>query len=207
CIDVRRIDHRAAGVDERVQDGGTCGLVGRPVEHVAAQRQRRDFYAAVANRPLVHAASPFDPSPNEIWPASLPSQTKFWPVVHHLFVKFSDTHAHVGEFDRDVAVNSVVALWSYALAACAFASVVLWRLRSRADRTERLLIASCAATAIWATIAAVYGRTDPMTMVSGTLRNLIWMVLLYEMSGGVRGSTWSGMRLVFAAVALSIGLH
>jgi len=104
-------------------------------------------------------------------------------------------------------VNSVVAFWSYALAACAFASVVLWRLRSRADRTERLLIASCAATAIWATIAAVYGRTDPMTMVSGTLRNLIWMVLLYEMSGGVRGSTWSGMRLVFAAVALSIGLH
>jgi putative PEP-CTERM system histidine kinase len=60
---------------------------------------------------------------------------------------------------------------------------------------------------VWATIAAVFGRTDPMTMVSGTLRNLIWMVLLYEMSGGVRGATWSGMRLVFAAVTLSIGLH
>ena len=104
-------------------------------------------------------------------------------------------------------MNSVVAFWSYALAACAFASVVVWRLRAPVDRTERLLIGSCAATAIWATIAAVYGRTDPMTMVSGTLRNLIWMVLLYEMSGGVRGATWSGMRLVFAAVALSIGLH
>jgi len=104
-------------------------------------------------------------------------------------------------------VNSVVAFWSYALAACAFASVVVWRLRAPVDRTERLLIGSCATTAVWATIAAVYGRTDPMTMVSGTLRNLIWMVLLYEMSGGVRGATWSGMRLVFAAVALSIGMH
>ena len=104
-------------------------------------------------------------------------------------------------------MNSVVAFWSYALAACAFASVLLWRLRTGGDRSERLLLGACAATAVWATIAAVYGRNDPMTMTSGTLRNLTWMVLLYEMSGGVRGATWSGMRLVFAAVALSIGLH
>ena len=104
-------------------------------------------------------------------------------------------------------MNGLVAFWSYALAACAFASVVLWRLRTRGDRSERLLLAACAGTAVWATIAAVYGRNDPMTMTAGTLRNLVWMVLLYDMSGGVRGATWYGMRLVFAAVALSIGLH
>ena len=130
-----------------------------------------------------------------------------FPAVHHLFVKFSDTLSHVGAFDRHAPVNGLIAFWSYALAACAFASVVLWRLRSRNDRSQRLLLAACAGTALWASVAALYGRTDPMTMTFGTLRNLVWVMLLYDMSGGVRGATWSGMRLVFAAVALSIGLH
>ena len=100
-----------------------------------------------------------------------------------------------------------MAFWSYALAACAFASVVLWRLRTRGDRSEALLLAACSATAIWAAIAAVYGQTDPLTMSAGTLRNLIWVILLYDMSGGARVTAPSGLRLVFAAVALSIGLH
>ena len=97
--------------------------------------------------------------------------------------------------------------WSYALAACAFASVMLWRARSRGDRSDALLLAACAATAIWAAIAAVYGRTDPMTMTFGTLRNLVWVMLLYDMSGAGRTAAPSGLRLVFGAVALSIGLH
>ena len=96
--------------------------------------------------------------------------------------------------------------WSYALAACAFASVVLWRARSRGDRSETLLLAACAGTAIWAAVAAVYGRTDAMTMTAGTLRNLLWVILLYDMSGGARRAP-NGLRLVFGAVALSIGLH
>jgi putative PEP-CTERM system histidine kinase len=104
-------------------------------------------------------------------------------------------------------VNGPIASWSYQLAACAFALVVLRRGRSRVDRSETLLIAACAGTAIWAAIAAVYGRIDPMTMTAGTLRNLIWLSLLYDMSGGVRPSAPSGLRLVFAAVALSIGMH
>ncbi|MFL6795257.1 MAG: XrtA/PEP-CTERM system histidine kinase PrsK [Sphingomicrobium sp.] len=101
----------------------------------------------------------------------------------------------------------LMTFWSYALAACAFASVMLWRARSRGDRSDALLLAGCAATAIWAAIAAVYGRTDPMTMTFGTLRNLVWVMLLYDMSGGGRTAVPSGLRLVFAAVALSIGLH
>jgi putative PEP-CTERM system histidine kinase len=104
-------------------------------------------------------------------------------------------------------MSGLLAFWSYALAACAFASVVMWRLRSTADRSDRLLLMSCAGTAIWAAVAAIYGRNDAMTMAAGTLRNLVWMLLLYDMSGGVRKDAPSGLRLVFAAVALSIGLH
>jgi putative PEP-CTERM system histidine kinase len=104
-------------------------------------------------------------------------------------------------------MNGLIAFWSYTLAACAFASVVLWRLRAPTDRSERLLLAACLTTAVWAAVAAVYGRADPMTMTFGTLRNLVWVMLLYDMSGGVRASALAGLRLVFAAVALSIGLH
>ena len=104
-------------------------------------------------------------------------------------------------------MQGLIAFWSYALAACAFASIVLWRARAPSDRTEKLLLAACAGTAIWAGVAAVWGRTDPMTMTFGTLRSLIWVILLYDMSSGIRSSAISGLRLVVAAVALSIGLH
>jgi len=104
-------------------------------------------------------------------------------------------------------VQGLIGFWSYALAACAFASVVLWRARSHSDRSEKLLLTACAGTAVWAMVAAVWGRTDPMTMTGGTLRNLLWVMLLYDMSSGIRGSAGGGLRLVFAAVALSLGLH
>jgi putative PEP-CTERM system histidine kinase len=104
-------------------------------------------------------------------------------------------------------MHGLIAFWSYALAACAFASVVLWRARSHSDRSEKLLLTACAGTAVWAMVAAVWGRTDPMTMTFGTLRNLIWIMLLYDMSSGIRGSAAGGLRLVFGAVALSLGLH
>ena len=104
-------------------------------------------------------------------------------------------------------MQGLIGFWSYALAACAFASVVLWRARSHSDRSEKLLLTACAGTAVWAMVAAVWGRTDPMTMTGGTLRNLLWVMLLYDMSSGIRGSAGGGLRLVFAAVALSLGLH
>ena len=104
-------------------------------------------------------------------------------------------------------MQDLILFWSYAAAACAFASVVLWRVRLRTDRSEKLLAASCAATAVWALVAAVFGRVDPLTMTLGTLRNLAWMMLLYDMSGGMRRQSLTGVRLVFGAVALSIGLH
>jgi putative PEP-CTERM system histidine kinase len=104
-------------------------------------------------------------------------------------------------------VNALIAFWSYALAACLFASILLWRLRSRVDRSDRVLLAAYLATALWATSGAVRGPTDPLTMVCGSLRNLAWIMLLYSMSGDLRASSLRGLRLVFGAVALVIGLQ
>ncbi len=128
-------------------------------------------------------------------------------LVHHFFVKFGDTLAHVGSFDRCGLVQDLIGFWSYALAACAFASVALWRVRDRLDRSDRLMIAACFVTAIWALVTGVYGRTDPMTMTFGNVRNLVWIMLIYDMSGGARTSPFIGLRLVFSAVTLAIGLH
>jgi putative PEP-CTERM system histidine kinase len=104
-------------------------------------------------------------------------------------------------------VNALIAFWSYALAACLFASILLWRLRTRVDQSDRVLLAAYLATALWATSGAIRGPTDPLTMVCGSLRNLAWIMLLYSMSGDLRASSLRGLRLVFGAVALVIGMQ
>jgi len=104
-------------------------------------------------------------------------------------------------------VQDLIAFWSYALAACAFAGVVIWRLRRGADRSDKLMLAACFATAGWAATAAIYGRLDPVTMTASNIRNLLWVMLLYDMAGGARGNWASGLKLVFSAVTLSIGMH
>jgi putative PEP-CTERM system histidine kinase len=104
-------------------------------------------------------------------------------------------------------VQDLIAFWSYALAACAFAGVVVWRARRGADRSDKLMLAACFGTAAWAAIAAVWGRLDPATMTSSNIRNLLWVMLLYDMAGRARIGRANGLKLVFSAVALSIGLH
>ncbi|HKX91228.1 MAG TPA: XrtA/PEP-CTERM system histidine kinase PrsK [Sphingomicrobium sp.] len=104
-------------------------------------------------------------------------------------------------------MSGLISFWSYALAACLFASLLLWRLRTRVDPADRLLLAAFFATAVWATVAAVRGPTDTLAMIAGSLRNLVWVMLLYNMSSGLRHSALKGLRLVFAAVALVIGLQ
>ena len=103
-------------------------------------------------------------------------------------------------------MQDLIAFWSYGFAACAFASVVLWRARSRLDRSNQLLLASCFATAVWAIVAATCGSTDALTMTFGNLRDLTWIMLLYDISGEARARAFTGMRLVFGAVSLAIGL-
>jgi putative PEP-CTERM system histidine kinase len=124
-----------------------------------------------------------------------------------LFVKFSDTSGDVGSFDSWTPVDGLIAFWSYALAACLFVSVVLWRLRSRIEGPTRLLIGACFASAVWASISAVRGPTDLVTIPVETIRNLSWMVLLHAMSGELKRGSSSGIRLVFWAVALVIGVQ
>jgi len=103
-------------------------------------------------------------------------------------------------------VPDLIGFWSYALAACAFASVTLWRLRARLDRSDQILLGACFTTAVWAMIAGVCGSDAPLAMVFGNLRSLVWVMLLYEMSAGVRSHSVGGLRLVFGAVALVVGL-
>jgi putative PEP-CTERM system histidine kinase len=104
-------------------------------------------------------------------------------------------------------VGGLIAFWSYALAACLFASVVLWRLRSRVEGPVRLLIGACFATAVWASISAVRGPTDLVTILVETIRNLSWIVLLHAMSSELKRGSHGGIRLVFGAVALVIGVQ
>jgi putative PEP-CTERM system histidine kinase len=123
-----------------------------------------------------------------------------------LFVKFSDTQHHVGAIDTGSAVQGLIAFWSHALAACLFASIMLWRLRERVDGPERLLVASYFATALWASVAAVRGPADPLAMPFETIRNLVWIMLLHSMWSGIRNRA-RGLRFVFGAEALVIGLQ
>ena len=44
-------------------------------------------------------------------------------------------------------MNGLIAFWSYGLAACLFASLLLWRLRNRIEGTEKLLLLAYFATA------------------------------------------------------------
>jgi putative PEP-CTERM system histidine kinase len=104
-------------------------------------------------------------------------------------------------------MNALIAFWSYALAACLFASVVLWRLRSRIEGPARLLIGACFVSAVWASISAVRGPADLVTIPVETIRNLSWVVLLHAMSGELKRGSSSGIRLVFWSVALVIGVQ
>jgi putative PEP-CTERM system histidine kinase len=124
-----------------------------------------------------------------------------------LFVKFSDTRTDVGRFDTGAAVGALIAFWSYALAACLFGSVILWRLRSRVEGPARLLIGACFATVVWASISAIRGPADSVSVLVETIRNLSWMVLLHAMSGELKRGSHGGIRLVFGAVALVIGIQ
>src|SRR6266550_4638422 len=97
---------------------------------------------------------------------------------------------------------SLIAFWSYALAACLFASLILWRLRDRVEGTARLLVAGYFATAVWASVSAIRGPVDLLTMPAETLRNLVWLVMLHAMWSDIKDEARSGLRLVFSAVAL-----
>jgi putative PEP-CTERM system histidine kinase len=104
-------------------------------------------------------------------------------------------------------VNGVIAFWSYALAACLFASILLWRLRDRGESRTTILLGAYFATAVWASVSAMRGPTDMVTIPIETLRNLAWVMLLHAMTGDLKDGAPRGIRLVFGAVALVIGIQ
>jgi len=104
-------------------------------------------------------------------------------------------------------VNALIAFWSYAVAACLFASIMLWRLRQRAGGPARLLIGAYFATAVWASMSAIRGPVDFLTVPTETIRNLSWVMFLNAIAGELKHSDRRAIRLVFAAVALTIGIQ
>jgi putative PEP-CTERM system histidine kinase len=104
-------------------------------------------------------------------------------------------------------VNALIAFWSYALAACLFVSILLWRLRQRIEGPAGLLIGAYFATAVWASISAIRGPVDDVTVPAETIRNLSWIMLLHAISGDLQDGARRAVRLVFGAVALAIGIQ
>ncbi|HET9651975.1 MAG TPA: XrtA/PEP-CTERM system histidine kinase PrsK, partial [Usitatibacter sp.] len=104
-------------------------------------------------------------------------------------------------------MNALIAFWSYAVAACLFASILVWRLRERVEGPDKLLIGAFFATAVWASVSAIRGPSDLLTLPAETIRNLSWIMLLHSISGDLKHGARKAIRLVFAAVALVIGLQ
>ena len=104
-------------------------------------------------------------------------------------------------------MNALIAFWSYAILACLFASILLWRLRERLEGPNRLLVGAYFATAVWASVSAIRGPVDVVTIPAETIRNLAWIMFLHAISGDLKDGARRAVRLVFGAIALVIGIQ
>ena len=103
-------------------------------------------------------------------------------------------------------MSALIAFWSYALAAVAFGALGIARLGEAARQPgQRLLLGAFALTACWAWLNAV-APGDPLIAFAESARNLFWIGLLYSLFVG-SDERQQGVRLVYAAVAASIGLQ
>jgi len=103
-------------------------------------------------------------------------------------------------------MDGLIGFWSHALAAASFAALMIWRLAEAARQPgQRLLAASFALTACWAWLAAVVPG-EPVLAFAESARNLVWISLLYSLSGAGE-ERQHGLRLVYGAVAGVIGLQ
>jgi putative PEP-CTERM system histidine kinase len=106
-------------------------------------------------------------------------------------------------------MTAPLALWSHALAALLFAALLVWQLRHGARSVEqRLLLGGLLLTAIWAWLLAILPGSV-LTAHAETARNLLWIALLYALSGAGREASerLRGVGLVYAAVAAVLGLQ
>jgi putative PEP-CTERM system histidine kinase len=103
-------------------------------------------------------------------------------------------------------VDALILFWSHALAAACFAALMIWRLGDIARQpTQRLIAGGFALTACWAWLAAV-APGEPVAGFAESARNLLWVSLLYSVSGAGEDRQ-HGLKLVYAAVAGVIGLQ
>ena len=111
----------------------------------------------------------------------------------------------------DLTPLASAAFWTHALAAVGFAVLLLWRLRVGVTRRDQLLLlAAYAITAAWAWLVAIEGPAAPLPVLAETVRNLLWVVILYNLSGAASAkgeAAARGLRLVLGAEALVIGLE
>jgi putative PEP-CTERM system histidine kinase len=103
-------------------------------------------------------------------------------------------------------LSALIAFWSHALAAALFAALTVWRLGDAARQpAQRMLAAAFAVTACWAWLSGVMPG-DPLVGYAESARNLLWIGLLYSLSGAGEDRQ-HGLRLVYGAVAAVIGLQ
>ncbi|QIK78262.1 PEP-CTERM system histidine kinase PrsK [Sphingomonas piscis] len=100
---------------------------------------------------------------------------------------------------------ALIILWSHALAAAAFAALILWRLGVGSAGRQRLLLGALAITACWCWISGLYAGSA-LSSYAETARNLIWVSLLYSLSAR-SDERQHGARLVYAAVAAVFGFQ
>ncbi len=103
-------------------------------------------------------------------------------------------------------MDGLITFWSYALAAAAFVSLVIWRLGATTRQDgHRLILGAFAMTACWAWLSAI-DVGHPLIDYAETARNLMWVSLLYSLSAS-SGARHHGVRLVYGAVSAVFGLQ
>jgi putative PEP-CTERM system histidine kinase len=102
-------------------------------------------------------------------------------------------------------VQALIAFWSHALCAAAFAGLLIWRVAEFRSQDQKLLLAGFAVTACWAWLTAILPG-EPLASYAETARNLVWIGLLYSLSAS-SDEKQRGVRLVYAAVAAVLGFQ
>jgi hypothetical protein len=103
-------------------------------------------------------------------------------------------------------MTALIGFWSYALAAAAFAAVLIWRvIEPSRQPAQKMMLAGLALTACWAWLAGISGGSA-LTQYAETARNLVWIGLLYALSTA-SDERQRGVGLVYGAVAAVLGLQ
>ena len=103
-------------------------------------------------------------------------------------------------------MDALISFWSHALAAVLFLALMIWRLGEASRHPgQRLLVGAFAMTAFWAWLSAV-APGEALVGYAESARNLVWISLLYSLSGAGEDRQ-HGVRMVYGAVAAAIGMQ